>query len=181
MSGVVALVEGATEREFVGKVLAQHLASKGVWITARVIGKPGRKGGVRSYAATKPELLQLIKEDHDRVVTTMFDYYALRTDWPGRDTASAAGRTVGQMGEHIAEALVRDVSTRLGPSFPTRRFIPHIQMHEFEALLFSEPAAIAEVCGQHHASAVGEIVGRVGSPEEIDDGPSTAPSKRLEH
>ena len=62
-----------------------------------------------------------------------------------------------------------------------KRFIPHIQLHEFEALLF---------CGINHLSALypgcekgcdklSKDLQKVGNPELIDNSPTTAPSKRI--
>lgn len=53
-------------------------------------------------------------------------------------------------------------------------------MHEFEALLFSDCAALAEVVGRPHLAAEFQrIRDQFESPEQIDDGPITAPSKRI--
>ncbi len=57
-------------------------------------------------------------------------------------------------------------------------FIPHIQMHEFETLLYSEPSAWSEFS----TSAVNFIQGiadKYPDPEEINDGEETSPSKRI--
>lgn len=60
-----------------------------------------------------------------------------------------------------------------------RRFIPYVSMHEFEALLFSEPKTLAE---QLHVpqSKISKILSECGEPENINLSPQTAPSKRLE-
>ena len=51
-------------------------------------------------------------------------------------------------------------------------------MHEFEALLFSAPKILASRL-QVKPALIANIVAKCGSPEEIDDSPDTAPSKRL--
>ena len=69
----------------------------------------------------------------------------------------------------------------MGRNFNPDRFIPYVMMHEFEAMLFSD-------C-QHSHTAIGRmdltpnlqsIRDDFNTPEEIDDSPDTAPSKRIE-
>ncbi len=61
-----------------------------------------------------------------------------------------------------------------------QRFIPYFQMHEFEALMFSDPAIFADAIGRPDLrSDFAEIRQKFDSPEHIDDSPVTAPSKRI--
>jgi hypothetical protein len=61
------------------------------------------------------------------------------------------------------------------------RFIPYIQVHEFEALLFAEPEkfAIAYPNRQNQIRQLIKIRSQFESPEEINEGSNTAPSKRI--
>ncbi len=178
MSRVLALVEGATERAFVDLLLAQELSQIGVYIRARIVGKPGHKGGVRPYASVRNELLALLKEDGRCHVTMMFDYYGLPTDWPGSELRGhqASAAVVQQMELQIHA----DICTQMGQSFDPSRFVPYLQLHEFEAVLFSGPAPLAEtVQDPALESEFRAIVDECGEPELIDDGPETCPSKRI--
>ena len=60
------------------------------------------------------------------------------------------------------------------------RFIPFVMMHEFEALLFSYCELLlsgsASPSSPNGSQAIRDAF---GSPEEIDDSPDTAPSKRI--
>ena len=68
----------------------------------------------------------------------------------------------------------------MGGGFNNQRFIPYIIMHEFEALLFSDPYNFAKGIGQEElADRFQEIKDSFPSPEEINDSPQTAPSKRV--
>ena len=62
------------------------------------------------------------------------------------------------------------------------RFLPHIQPHEFEALLFSDVHALAAVeAGWSGAVvALAEVRAGVATPEDINHGDTTKPSSRLE-
>ena len=53
-------------------------------------------------------------------------------------------------------------------------------MHEFEALLFSDCAALADVLGRSDLTAgFQEVRDQFETPEQIDDAPTSAPSKRI--
>ncbi len=178
MNRVLALVEGQTEQTFVEEVLAPALGIHGVFMTGALIGKPGHKGGVRPYPAVLPEILAALKQDKQRFCTTMFDYYALPTDWPG---AMESKSKPPKQGVAILEREIHnDVCQQLGSAFDTNRFRPYLQLHEFEALLFSDPQVLADVLQEPTLSPRLEAVVReCGEPEAIDDDPDTAPSKRI--
>ncbi len=69
----------------------------------------------------------------------------------------------------------------MGTSFNPNRFVPFVMMHEFEAMLFSDCPTFATAIGQSDLSpSLQAIRDNFASPEEIDDSPDTAPSKRIE-
>jgi len=146
MSRVLALVEGPTEREFVRNVLAPHLGRRGVYLYPRVVGKPGHKGGVRSFDAVLRELIALARQEPLSVCTTMFDYSGMPPDWPG--VADARGRSFREIPEIVEGAIAERLVSALGDSADPRRFIPYVQMHEFEALLFADPQRLAVSLGR---------------------------------
>ncbi|MDE2762563.1 MAG: DUF4276 family protein [Gemmatimonadota bacterium] len=179
---VLAVVEGPTEERFVKGLLAEPLGRRGVFITARRPGHPGRQGGVPPWRNLQRELVGLLKEDANRHVTTMFDYYGMPVSWPGREEARNSSHA--EKAELVEQAMLHRIGEALGGDPRTLRFIPYVQMHEFEALLFSKPQLLAEVVsGERHTRRVPQelerIVAAFGSPEEIDDNPDTAPSKRI--
>lgn len=179
MSRVVAIVEGQTERTFVRDVLAPWLGWKGVMLTARLIGKPGHKGGIGEFARAKNEIANLLKQESGTVITTMFDFYGMPTTWPGRAKASKVRHD--NKARTVEEAIKEALQTHLGSAFDERRVLPYVQMHEYEALLFSQPNAISEVMrAEDSLEELEEIRTSFESPEHINDSPETAPSKRLE-
>ncbi len=178
MSRVIAVVEGQTEQGFVRDVLAPLLATKKVYMAARLVGKPGHKGGDCRYARAKRDILLLLRQESGTIVTTMFDFYALPDSWPGRTEAKEA--PFPRKADIVETAVKEDILSELGGSFEERRFRPYVQMHEFEALLFSQPATICTVLRSPGSERdVQAIRDEFLNPEEIDDGPPTAPSKRL--
>lgn len=77
MKRVLALAEGQTEKEFIQELIGPALAFKNVFITARLTGKPGHKGGAGDWPRVRNEIVSLLKQDDAAYCTMMFDYYGL--------------------------------------------------------------------------------------------------------
>ena len=175
-----AIGEGQTEQSFVRHVLAGHLAYFGVFAAARCVltskdrraGKTYR-GGLVSYVKAKTDILTWMKEDGDADCrfTTLFDLYKLPKDFPGYQEARRIQDPYRRIAR-LEEALARDIDDR--------RFIPYIQLHEFESLIFADPQQLDWEYLEHDAAIrrlVAMTVKKV--PELINDGEETAPSKRI--
>lgn len=172
--------EGQTEQYFVNKVLVPYLGNeRQVMADARSV-KTGRKrgrdyrGGVVSYEKAKQDILDWMKEERknpDAWFTTMFDLYALPDDFPGWGQAAQ---------EQDPYEKVRVLEDALKQAIGQPHFIPYIQLHEFEALILAEPRKLDSQYIEH-ATPIANLVAMVDgkNPEEIDDGPDTAPSKRI--
>ena len=182
-------VEGRTEMTFVKEVLGPHLLGHGyVSVDARLLGGARRldqRGGIRNWQSTSKEIVRHLQADRTLIVSTMVDYYALPAAgpdaWPGREHAAKLVKTSCERAEFVESALLEDVIRRMGPSFEPRRFEPFIAMHEYEGLLFSDCHALATCLG--HADLTLElsvIRSLFPTPEDINDSPETAPSKRIE-
>jgi hypothetical protein len=79
----------------------------------------------------------------------------------------------------VKESLLSFCADKIGEE-PVRRFFPHVQMHEFEGLLFSDAKIFASAINKSYLSRDFEAIRTVFStPEDIDDGYETAPSKRI--
>lgn len=179
MSRVVAIVEGQTERTFVRDVLAPWLGWKGVLLTARLIGRPGHKGGIGDFGRAKNEIASLLKQESGTIITTMFDFYGMPKTWPGRAEASRVSHD--HKARTVEQAIKVALKAHLGSAFDEGRLLPYVQMHEYEALLFSQPNAISAVMRAEDSLAeLEEIRNSFETPEHINDTPETAPSKRLE-
>ena len=75
MHRVLTVVEGFTERAIVEQTLAPYLGARGLSLHAKVIGKPGHKGGVRSFEAVRKEILALLKQERTlqcRLITSLW-------------------------------------------------------------------------------------------------------------
>lgn len=112
------------------------------------------------------------------LVTTMVDYYGLPNTWPGR--AEAPSQTFEYRAATVERELLKDVSNELGSSFDQTRFMPYIVMHEFEGLLFSDADGFGRGIARPDLSPkLQAIRDEFATPEEINDSPNTAPSKRI--
>lgn len=181
-------VEGQTEETFVGEVLREHLASRGYSsVGARLLGSARqrhRRGGVRSWPSALKDVRNHLKQDPQCIVGTMVDYYGLPDRgsgaWPGRREATKLGGTVEQRAGMVERALADSVAEEMGGGFDRRRFVPHVMMHEFEAMLFSDCSGFGRAIGRTDLSAPLEEIRRAfNTPEDIDDSRETAPSKRI--
>ncbi len=183
MPRLLVHVEGQTEEDFVNRVLAPHLYNAGYSIvSARLIGNArqrARRGGIRSWELVRSDILNHLKEDQSSLSTTMVDYFGLPRTWPGREDAPR--QVFDQRAAMIEKALLTDISGNLGRSFDLNRFIPYVVMHEFEGLLFSDPNGFGRSLGRSDLSpSLQAIRNGFATPEEINDSPDTAPSKRVE-
>lgn len=183
---LLILVEGETEELFANEVLRPHLQSHGYSLVgARLMGNArqrNQRGGIRAWPTVRYDVVNHLKEDRGRLVTTMVDYYRLpktgRGAWPGRETA---GRLpVGQRAQAVEHALSIDVSSHLADQRDEARFVPFVVMHEFEGLLFSDCSRFAASIGMTRLTRqFQDIRDAFSNPEEINDSPETAPSKRV--
>jgi len=187
MGRLLIHVEGETEEEFVNEVLAPHLYRNGFSkVSARLVGNArlrDRRGGIKAWSAVREDILKHLKEDPASLTTTMVDYYALPQTkgraWPGR--AAAGDLPYAQKAPTVEDALLADICDELGDGFYPIRFIPFVMMHEFEGLLFSDCNAFGRgICRTDLIGDFQAIRNQFASPEEINDSPETAPSKRVE-
>ncbi|NLG15218.1 MAG: DUF4276 family protein [Lentisphaerae bacterium] len=176
---VVVITEGPSELEFVKNLLNPYLAEQGILLTPTILRKPGESGGDVKFARVRNDIEMHLKQRPDTFLTFLVDYYGIKSDWPGY-TESRQQSIHTHKAEIINLATAKEVK-RLFPKLnPTRRFIPYVSMHELEALYFSDPACLAEKLGARQAD-IDAILAQCGEPENINDNPDTAPSKRLEN
>jgi hypothetical protein len=177
MVRVHVLVEGQAEETFAREVLLPYFAQYEIYLFPRRLGKPGHKSGVCKYPLAQREILLTLKQEVQTFCTTMFDYYAMPPDWPKRKEARR--KPFAERSAMVEDAMLADISSQLGARFNSSRFIPYVQMHEFEALLFSDPKALADGLKLANDAAVQSIRDQFHCPEEINDSCQTAPSKRI--
>ena len=181
MTRLVCIVEGQTEGTFVQNTLEQPLYTAGyhqVWPI--LMGNPTgeRSGGIRSWDLVRSDIERWLIGSQDLVVTTMVDYYGMPDSWPGRAQARLL-RDISLQADTIQRAMLADITQRL-PNIHPRRFVPYVMMHEFEALLFSDPERFAMAIRRPElAPHFWTIRNGFPTPEHINDSRLSHPSARI--
>jgi len=172
------IVEGLTERAFVRQVLGPVLWRCEIFAEAILLGEAGHKGGRTNYARVRNNVLVRLKQDHSAFCSTMLDFYGLGKGFPGLPLP----RNLPSLGKvaRIEQAMAADVGSTIPDLRPDLRFVPYLQLHEYEGLLFSDPPSFATSIGRTDlAPQFQEIRNNFPTPEDINDDPNTAPSKRV--
>jgi Domain of unknown function (DUF4276) len=174
MKRVYIVVEGQTEQEFVNSLLAPHFGNFGVHIVTPILvrtSKSGRGGSV-NYRHLENTVNGLLKTSasSDFIVTTLVDFFRIPYTMPDYAASMAKPTKIDQV-ESLEQALSISINDR--------RFIPYIQLHEFEALLFSNNKGFDYYFKERQAIATKSIVDDYKNPEEINTTPQGAPSKRI--
>lgn len=179
MIRVHVICEGQTEEMFVNEMLTPVFFPKGIQLVPALVGKPGHKGGNFKFERLQTDVKNRLLGDRTAYCTTFFDYYGLPQGFPGKDTL-VAHADIRDKAAAVQNAMVDELIRLIGQD-SMRRFIPFVQMYEFEALLFSDPDAFAigvdRISLNQHLKA---ISAQFESPEHINNSPVTAPSKRIE-
>jgi hypothetical protein len=177
---VKLILEGQTERAFIVDVLAPYIDDRtegqvvlvpSVLITA--VGARSFRGGTgHDYGIVKRNALRALDEGGADWVSSMLDVFRFPSKGRPWSVAPKPADPLEWV-KQLEQQFARDVGDR--------RFRPYLCLHEFEALLFSSPQAIADVVEalRPHLDELRSLVAAMGSPEHINDGPDTAPAKRL--
>lgn len=176
MKRVFVVCEGETEEKFIKDVFAPYFNQQEIVIKPLLVNQ---RGGALSYDRVKDFILNFIKRDTTAYITTMFDYYALDTKFPGHNQLNAIPNIYKKI-NHLEEKFRDDINS----IFSNNRFFPYIQPHEFESLLFSDINEIVKADPGWNKkaaliSSLSKIVNDYPNPEEINNSPSTSPSHRL--
>jgi hypothetical protein len=176
---VLILVEGQTEERFVKDVLGPFFFARDLFfhatilMTKRVKDGTRFKGGVTNFAKFENDAKRLFESAGDALVTTLLDYYRLPASFPGMDSRPATGHPIQRV-THVESAMSAYFGSR-------SNLLPFLALHEFEAWLFSSPTDLPRVMTASHKQPEFEAVcAGVETPEDINERPEFAPSKRIE-
>lgn len=175
-------VEGQTEAAFATTVLAPHLANYHVFLARprftglhkRRRGRIPRGGMLNTFGHALKDIKTWLKEDAspDARFSMMIDLYSLPRDFPGYDTGMSKSS-----GTEQAIALESALASELGDS----RFVPYLQVHEYEALVLADPRRISFLYDVPDAiiNAFCKQCAEYGTPEEINHGQHSHPKYRI--
>lgn len=173
------LCEGPTEENFVKKVLSPYFRSLEAIVKPRQV-TTNRKlrvtGGMTSYAKIKNDFEYWRRENsrdmhNHHIYTSMFDYYQLPVDFPGFPPSG-----------NDAMSRVIYLEHKLAENLDFSAFLPYIQLHGFEALVFAglEYLKIDHPNQDKVIKKLEQELQQCGrKPENVNNRPETAPSKRL--
>ncbi|MFT6962285.1 MAG: ATP-dependent exoDNAse (exonuclease V) beta subunit [Flammeovirgaceae bacterium] len=138
MKRIIIICEGSTEQVFCQKTLQPYLIEKGISIQAPLIKHSN--GGIVRWEILKKQIEIHLKTDTSAVVTTFIDYYGLYSkfgfpDWESSEKIPYPNEKM----DSLENGMQKDIAEEL-----RHRFIPYIQLHEFEGLLFNNIDIIYE-------------------------------------
>lgn len=181
MPRLYLFAEGQTEQTFADRVLKPHLANMGVYLHPPVLIAHARRrgrmhrGGGRKYLPMKADIHRFLAQEKgaDVFFTTMIDLYAIHPEFPGLAETEKLRPNPNQRVEALEQAFAEDIGDL--------RFVPYIQLHEYEAYLFSDPTWFSYFYDhrEKQIAALKAIADRHATPELINDGQHSAPSKRI--
>jgi len=177
------IVEGSSEEYFVNDTLVKHFAQINTFVSCRKIktgwdriNKKPAKGGLSKYIKFKNDVLRWIESDRGRAntyYTSFIDLYAFP-----KYTDSPYSTQIQNIVDPYQRITALEVAIAL--DINQLKFIPYVQLHEFESLLLADPDKLITMYPEAQQGII-ELKRAIGntSPEEINESPHTAPSKRI--
>ncbi len=182
MKRLYMTVEGQTEAAFATSVLVPHLASFNVFLSRprftglhqRRRGRIPQGGMINTFGHALADMQTWLKEDQspDARFTMMVDLYSLPNDFPGYKEGIAK-----PTGGLQAKALEQSLADKVGDP----RFIPYLQVHEFEALVLVDPPRIKNLydISDKEMQALCKECDSFSTPEDINHGQHSHPKHRI--
>jgi hypothetical protein len=155
-------------------VLRPHLVPYRVFASAIGLDNSLAKGGgTIAYNTLRRNIKGMVGSSREHQwVTTMIDLYALPRDYPGWE----------RVAKETGVARAQRIEAGMTDALPNSRFLPFVMVHEFEALVLVDvdriPSAFPDGEAACAPKRLRQLIGNL-APEDVDDGPATAPSKRI--
>ncbi|MCX6379562.1 MAG: DUF4276 family protein [Armatimonadetes bacterium] len=179
MSFLVVLCEGDTEKAFVNSVLREYLLSFGFYdVRPVLLGKTVKHdvatapGGVLKYDPVYRQIAAALRQNKTIFVTMMTDLYAFPRDFPNYEELAQIAKPYER---------VTALETAIRNQVNSERFIPYIQLHEFEALTLSSKEHFKKAFDTNRHKSVDNLFREIQglAPEEVNQTVEGAPSKRI--
>ena len=175
MKRVIIICEGETEREFCKNVLAPHLISHDIFLQAPLIKRS--MGGIVRWPILKKEIETYLLEPNV-IVSTFIDYYGLyqKYSFPGWTESETIIDKNDRM-DFLESAMKEDIADNV-----RHRYIPYLQLHEFEGLLFNDIQLFYDLVPKTELVGIAELKKTFDdyvNPEMINNNQETSPSHRL--
>jgi hypothetical protein len=178
MKHLYFIVEGETELEFINRIVIPYLYRNGLntYIQGIMVTMSGGGHGFNHIQHFKNTIEPILNYDNQPIITTMLDYYGINSEkkLPDFLECNKLSSVDGKI-QCLENALNEQVQSIKSYRF----FIPYIQKHEMETLLFANPEVGFELESEELINAVLEVCTEFPNIEDINNSYETAPSKRL--
>jgi hypothetical protein len=177
MKRIIIICEGQTEQAFCKRVLYDYFDFKNILLQYPTIKKS--KGGIVGWADLKKQIETHLKQEPTVFVTTLIDFYGIYEHHNFPNWAEAA-----KIVDKNARMDCLEVGMKVDIAAKIRhRYIPYIQLHEFEGLLFNNLQVFQKEIPAEDLkdkATLMHIFENFPNPELINNTPDNAPSKRLD-
>lgn len=174
MKRLIIICKGPTEQAFCNDLLRDYFQSKDIILEAPTIKHSN--GGIVAWDTLRKQIVRHLNEGNS-IVSLFVDYYRIRDSYrfPGWMESKSISNIYDRM-HFLFEQMSLNMDEKL-----RSRFVPYIQLHEFEGLLFSDISVFQNnfTKNELNFSLLESAVNSADTPEEINNGPATAPSERL--
>lgn len=176
MKRIIIICEGETEREFCATILQRYFISKDIIIQSPLIKKT--MGGIVNWNELLKQINHHLKSDLSVYVTTLLDYYGLHSkhgfpNWSDAENCPNKSERMDILEQSMKNSLDDSVAFR---------FIPYVQLHEFEGLLFNDINVFYNQIPEEELIGEDELTQtfkEYDNPEMINNNFETCPSRRL--
>lgn len=174
MKRIIIVCEGETEQAFCKTVLSPYFTSKGVYLETPLIKHSN--GGIVCWPIFKRQIEHHLSEN--TYVTTLIDYYGLysKQGFPKWSEAESIANKTERI-TYLEQAMLNDIAEEA-----RFRFLPYIQLHEFEGLLFHSLEIFEKNIPANELIGITELkktLTEFPNPEMINTSKETSPSHRL--
>jgi hypothetical protein len=176
MKRIIVICEGPTEQSFFRTNLLAHFAERNLFVQTPLIKKS--QGGVVKWEILKREIENYLKSNNDVFVTTFLDYYGINSNlgFPNWDDAHKIFDKEERM-DFLENAMLNSIKKQ-----HHYRYIPYLQLHEFEGLLFNNIDIFKNNISPDELVGLlelQEVFENFSNPELINNSKENSPSNRL--
>ena len=179
MKHLYIIVEGPTELEFVNTILIPYFNSKG--ITSHIQGIPitmsGGGHGFNNIKHFENTIKPVLHFTNEPIITTLIDYFKLNSETKLPGFIACSDRLSTDEKLLCLESELNNIVQKIKHY---NYFIPYIQKHEMETLMFANPEDGFSLESDKIKKAIIEICKQYPNIEDINGTELGAPSKRLE-
>jgi hypothetical protein len=178
MKHLYFIVEGETEQQFINRIVIPYLHQNGLktHIQSLMVTMSGGGHGFNSIEHFRNTIKPILNYNNQPIITTMIDYYGINSEKKLSGFTMCNERNL--IDDKIA-CLENALNEQVQSIQPYPFFIPYIQKHEMETLLFANPEVGFELESDAIKNAILEVCKAFPNIEDINNSYQTAPSKRL--